>query len=84
MSQRFIGLMAIALIMAYASQGLAQEGALLEPVLPAFNGEGLEAWFFSFLERLLNLFANFIGQILHQIFGGLGSMFTSTPVITNL
>lgn len=55
--------------------GLAQHAANVP-----LTGEGIEAWFFSFLERLLNLFAQFIGQILQQVFGGVGNLLTgSTP-----
>jgi hypothetical protein len=48
------------------------------------TAEGLESWFFSFLEKLLNLFAQFIGQILQQIFGGVSGLLTGTPPTTSV
>jgi hypothetical protein len=84
-------------MVAMATHGFAQEATettnTLAPVVEGFNqtvqnmplsGEGIEAWFFSFLERLLNLFASFIGQILQQVFGGVGNLLTGTAPTTSV
>lgn len=84
-------------MVAMAAAGFAQEAAettnTLAPVVEGLNqavqntpltGEGIETWFFSFIERLLNLFAQFIGQILQQVFGGVGSLLTGTAPTTSV
>ena len=81
------GITMVAVLVVLASTGLAQEGepsVTLAPVVPGLTGEGLESWFFSFLEKLLNLFAQFIGQILQQIFGGVSGLLTGTPPTTSV
>jgi hypothetical protein len=57
-----------------AAAGFAQEAEPLAAVTPISPTE-LEGWFFNFLERLLGLFADFIGKILGDIFGGIGGLF---------
>ena len=64
----------IVVFLGLAACGFAQEASPLAGVAP-ISPEGLENWFFSFLERLLALFADFIGQILGDIFGGIGGLF---------
>lgn len=65
----------VVMFVGLAAVGFAQEAEPLAAAVPALTPEGLESWFFSFLERLLALFADFIGQILGDIFGGIGGLF---------
>ncbi|MCA3243808.1 MAG: hypothetical protein INF43_00695 [Alphaproteobacteria bacterium] len=79
--------MVVVAVVVLASTGLAQDGepsGTFAPVVPGLTAEGLESWFFSFLEKLLNLFAQFIGQILQQIFGGVSGLLTGTPPTTSV
>jgi hypothetical protein len=81
------GIMVVAVALVVASTGFAQEGEpniTLMPPVPDLTAEGLEAWFFSFLEKLLNLFAQFVGQILQQIFGGVSNLLTGAPPTTSV
>lgn len=64
-------LLVLALVVGVVGAGFAEEAVAIPTVSP----EALEGWFFHFLERLLNLFADFIGRILGDIFGGIGGLF---------
>lgn len=75
-------LFALGLFMVFglaAGFGFAQEVTDTAPVIPAIDGTAVEDWFFNFLGKLLDLFADFIGKILQQIFGGVAGMFTGGP-----
>ncbi len=87
-------------VMFLAANGMAQEAAegteTFAPVVEGLNqamqtplnrpisGEGLEAWFFSFLEKLFNLVGQFIIQILQQVFAGIGGLLTGGAPATNV
>jgi hypothetical protein len=54
----------------------AAEAAPMATATPALDLSGLQTWFFGFLQQLLGLFADFIGQILGQVFSGIGGLMT--------
>lgn len=69
------------MLVVFGTLGHADDAALaplVAPVAPALDGAGLEAWFFDFLSKLLDLFASFIGQILREIFSGIGGLISGT------
>ena len=84
---RLFGFLILATLVVLATQGMAQEAAEAPPALPAvpgINGAALEDWFFNFLGKLFDLFAEFIGQILQQIFGGINGMFAGGPSVQSV
>jgi hypothetical protein len=72
------------LILVMAGVATAEDAAapVVGPTTPiagvGLDGAGMEAWFFDFLGKLLNLFADFIAQIIREVFSGIGGLIGSS------